>query len=345
MADEDAVLVLQRHHVGDQAQGRQHHAVQQEVPVARRDPVAAAGQLAQRPGHLEGHPRAGQAAEGIGGAGQARMHPRRRLGQLLLHLVMIGDDQLQAEPARFLGLGQAGDAAIDRNHQRGARLGDLPQGLGVEAVTFLQAIGHVEIDTRPQQAQRLPEDGRARDAIGVVVAVDADAAAGAGGGVQALGGLGGAGQQLRRVQARQRRLKEAAGDVRLVEAAVEQQLGHDRRQAQRGGQPLDGWGVVRQQLPGLGDGPQGWVPFAAEVGSRDRRIIPQPRRPRERKPAAHSLPSPLLPSWRVDAGSRAAMPGGARRAREDQWPGTPVSNEQAWVFLEEWICRTQNRIE
>ena len=64
--DQDAVLVVQRHHVGHHAQRGQGHAVQQVLPEARRHLRPAVGALGQGPGQLERHRRAGQVAERVG---------------------------------------------------------------------------------------------------------------------------------------------------------------------------------------------------------------------------------------------------------------------------------------
>ena len=132
-------------------------------------------------------------------------------GKLRFELVMVGDDQLQAEAAGGLGLGHAGDAAVDRDHDRRAPGGDLGQGLGVEAVALFEPVRHVDFDGAAGQLQGLLEDGGAGDAVDVVVAVDADLAPAAGGVEQAVGGLAHAGQQVGRVQADERGVEEAAG--------------------------------------------------------------------------------------------------------------------------------------
>ena len=99
-----AVLIDQRHHVGHRPQGRQPDGLDEEVAHPRADLLRPAGLLAQRPGQLEGHARAAQAAEGIVAAGQPRMDDRRGLGQARAGLVMVGDDQVQAESAGQGGL-------------------------------------------------------------------------------------------------------------------------------------------------------------------------------------------------------------------------------------------------
>ena len=212
----------------------------------RRDLVAAAGPLAQRPRQLERHARPGQAGERVRRAGQARVDQHSGVRQPLLELVVVGDDQFQAEPAGLVGLGKAGDAAVHRDHQLCPGLGDLPQRLRVQAVAFLQAVGHVEIDgLRSHEVQALPEDRGAGDAVGVVVAVDADCPALAHGGEEPVGRGRHAGEETRREQAGERRIEEAARPVGVVEPAVEEELRDDGRRPERGRQFFDGGAVVR----------------------------------------------------------------------------------------------------
>jgi hypothetical protein len=68
------------------------------------------------------------------------------------------------------------------------------------------------------------------------------------------------------VQAGERGVEETAGAVGIAEPAVEQQLGDHRRRPQGLGQALDGGGVVRQQVPGLGDGVHGPIIESPAVG-------------------------------------------------------------------------------
>jgi hypothetical protein len=144
----------------------------------------------------------------------------RGVRQPFLDLVVVGDDQLQAQPAGLLRLGQAADPAIDRNHHRRPRLGDLPQGFGVEPVALLQAVRHVEVGLAPQQAQGLPEDSRPREAVHVIVAVHAHPPAGPEGVVEAAGGLREPGQQGRLVQALEGCSQEAPRPFHLPQAPV-----------------------------------------------------------------------------------------------------------------------------
>ncbi len=174
---------------------------------------------------------------------------------------MVRDNQLQPKAFGLFRLVQAGDAAIDGDDQRDAGRRDLAQGLVVEAVALVEPARHVQIDLGAEQAEALEQEGGAADAVHVVVAVDAEAAALAHGLENARGRFGRAGQQFRGVQAGQRRVEKAPRVLRRTQTAVEQQLGGDRRQPQRGRQPGDGVGVVRQQAPGFGQrGGQGFDP-------------------------------------------------------------------------------------
>ncbi len=74
------------------------------------------------------------------------------------------------------------------------------------------------------------------------------------GGQDALGRLRHARQQVGRMQAGQGGVEKAAGLGRIAQAAIEQQLGHDRTQPQRRRQAFHGGAIVRQQTPGLAGG-------------------------------------------------------------------------------------------
>ena len=252
IANHDAVLVVQGHDIGDDAQGGQNHRVEQEIAEQRRDLFAAALAHRQRPGQLEGDARAAQAAERVRRSRQPGVDQHGRVGQRVLHLVVVGDDQLQPQPARLLGLGQAGDAAIDRDHQFRALFRDLAKRPGVEAVALFLAMGNVDVGPGPEQVERLQEDGRAGHSVHVVIAVDVDAPALVDGVEDSLGRKGDAGQQLRGVQAVEGGVEEATGLFGDIDTAIEQQLGDQRRHLQRTGQSSNGPLVVRQQAPRLG---------------------------------------------------------------------------------------------
>ena len=113
VADENAVFIDQRHDVGHGADRGQADGRHQKVPQRLADALGLAGPLAEGPGQLERHARAAQAAERIAVPRQPRMDDRRRVRQSRGELVVIGDDQLQAQLAGQRRFGNAGDAAID----------------------------------------------------------------------------------------------------------------------------------------------------------------------------------------------------------------------------------------
>ena len=111
---------------------------------------------------------------------------------------MVGDDQVQAELPRQRGLLDAGDAAIDGDHQSPpCRRASDADGLGVQPVAFVDAVRNVIADLGAEHLQAEPEDGRAGHAVDVVIAVDDDPLSGGDRLVDPPGGLAAAGQELR----------------------------------------------------------------------------------------------------------------------------------------------------
>src|SRR5438046_5597635 len=90
--------------------------------------------------------------------GQARMHEHVGGRKLALRLVMVRDDQLQAEPARLLGLGNAADAAIDRDDHLNAVVRELLQRFAVEAIALFEPVRYVVLDARAQQLKEIEEN-------------------------------------------------------------------------------------------------------------------------------------------------------------------------------------------
>ncbi len=143
MMYQDPILVDQRHYIGHRSQRRVAHSSDQELSHRRTHPLGIAASLADRPRQLESDPRAAQPAERIEMTGQSRVHHGRRLRQRVCQLMVIGNDQFQAQLRRCLRFLDTRDPAIDRDHHRRASLGQLPQRIAIEAVPFLESIGHV----------------------------------------------------------------------------------------------------------------------------------------------------------------------------------------------------------
>ena len=159
---ERAVLVDERHDVGDR--GERDDV---EVPLQERM-VGTEERLRQLPDDAG----AAEAGEGI-------VALQRRDdwagGERLGRAVVIGDDHLEPERARVLDLGDGRDAAVDRQDEVEALLGEPRQRLAVQAVPLLEPRGKMPRDVGVQLAQQQDGERRRADAVGVVVAVHADA--------------------------------------------------------------------------------------------------------------------------------------------------------------------------
>ena len=106
-----------------------------------------------------------------------------RLGQLAvaLRVVVIGDDQINAELSCDLGFFDRRDAAVDADDDVGALGRERFDGLGVEAVALFESVGDVGPDVGVRAAdghEGVVEDRRGGDAVDVVVAIDHDLLAG-----------------------------------------------------------------------------------------------------------------------------------------------------------------------
>ena len=117
---------------------------------------------------------AGQVLVGIGAVVPLRIDHRQRRRQLRVRLVMIGDDQIDAELARAPRRLGAADAAIHRHDQRDA-VGVQPlDRRRLQAVAVLQPLRDEVDDVGAEQLERAAQDHGRRDAVDVVVAVDRD---------------------------------------------------------------------------------------------------------------------------------------------------------------------------
>ena len=186
-----------------------------------------------RPGEFHGHARAAEAAEGIVAAGQSRMDDGGGLGQLRAGLVVVGDDQFDAQFAGEVRLVDAADAAIDGDEQFALVGGQRADGLGVQSVAFVDAMGDVVADVGAEQFQAEPEDGGAGHAVDVVIAVDDDSPSCGDGGMDAAGGLFAAGQQVGIAQGGELRIEKIAGDGRDRSRRGRSATGPRRRECPR----------------------------------------------------------------------------------------------------------------
>ena len=167
-----------------------------------------------------------------------RVDDRYGIRQLGPRLVVVGDDQVDAEFPRAHGRFVAPDTTVHRHDDRGA-LGVQPiDGGGLQTVAVLQSVGDEVADVAAQHLHRATEDDRRGDAIDVVVAMHDDSLAGGKRPLEADHGRLETGQRHGVVQVVEGWSKEPAGQVRISQAALYQQLRDDRLQAQRARQPF-----------------------------------------------------------------------------------------------------------
>ena len=164
--DNGAVLPQKLHHVGHGAHGGQVGVLLEEGAVPLFPPQ----------GHhqFQGHPHPGQILEGIGAVLPVGVHHRHGGGNLLLALVMVGDNHIYAQAA---GVGHplhGGDAAVHGNHQAHPLPGQFLHRLPVDPVALGQAVGDVVAHVTALGAEIMGEQTGGGDAVHVVVAVDCD---------------------------------------------------------------------------------------------------------------------------------------------------------------------------
>ena len=158
-----AVLALHAHDVGDGADGG-------ERAVAREERVLAP--LAKGQNKLERNANARQVLEGIRAVGPVGVNDGHGGGELLLALVVVGDDKIDAERRGVGRLVHARDTAVDRDDQRHAGLGKCADGVTAEAVALFDAAGDVHRHIRAARAEIIGEKTGGGDAVHVVVAKD-----------------------------------------------------------------------------------------------------------------------------------------------------------------------------
>ena len=93
-----------------------------------------------------------------------------RLRQRDLRHVMVDDDQVEAHALRLGQRLEGGDAAIDRDHDRGALLLDAEQRRRIGAVAFLAPVGNVDGDVAADGPEEARQQRRRGGAVDVVVA-------------------------------------------------------------------------------------------------------------------------------------------------------------------------------
>ena len=164
--DENAVLV----HQGDQIRDRpQSHQVQELAEIA-------AVMLPQCLYQFVGDAHTGEIWERIAAVPPLGIDHRHCLWQLCLHLVVIGDDQIQADRPGELRLGGCRDSTVHRDHQR-TGLADFDQRILMQPVAIVHAVGDEIANQRRipgEAAQNLHQKHHRCLAVNVVITVNGD---------------------------------------------------------------------------------------------------------------------------------------------------------------------------
>jgi len=238
-ACDDAVFADEGDDVGDDAEGGEGEEVEEEFACVGGDARGACGEGAEAPGELVGDGGAREIAEGVGGVWAARVDDGVGGGEIVdggWGVVVIGDDEVDAGLSGGEGGLDGGDAAVDGDDDFGALGGERAEGVGVEAVAFVESVWDVggDVGVRDEVIEGVEEDGGGGDAVNVVVAVDDDGLALASGVEEACGGAVHVGHGGGVVEVEEGGLEEVLGDVRGECAGVED-AGEERCVLEAGG--------------------------------------------------------------------------------------------------------------
>ena len=214
-----------------------------------REPPALAGALAERLHQLQGDPDAGEILVRIPAVGALRVDHRQGGRQCALRLVMIGDDEIDAELARAQGRLAGANAAVDRDDELHAFAMQAIDCRRLQAVTVAQPLGDEVHDVATEQLEGATQDDGRGDAVDVVVTVDGDALPAGQGPLDALDRARHVGEQERIVEVIEGRREETRRALGITQPAQAEQPRHGRVQIERLRQPPAVGVVARQVIP------------------------------------------------------------------------------------------------
>ena len=221
---DDAVLARQRNDVGQRPNCRDLDE--------RGQPVRVTGTRAERLNQLQRDAHTGKVLIGVGAVVTFRVDHREGVRQFGARLVMIRDDQVDAQlPGARRGLAGA-NAAVDRNDQPRAVLLQTIDGRGLQTVTIPETLWNEMHDVPAKQLQGAAQYDRGRDAVYVVVTMDGDPLFRSDGIADPVDGRRHPREPERIVQIVQPRREESPRVVRCAKAANAQQAGRDSRHAE-----------------------------------------------------------------------------------------------------------------
>ncbi len=170
-------------------------------------------------------------------------------GSVALGLVVIGDDEVEAERARPLRCLGAANAAVHRDDHVDL-VGMQPvDRRRLQSVAVAQPLRNEMTHLAAEHLQRAAEDDSRGDAVDVVVAVDGDPLAARQRQLEARHRPFHVGQEKRVVQVIERRVQESVGNGGIAEAAQAQEPCDCRMDAERRRQLHDGVFIARLVVP------------------------------------------------------------------------------------------------
>ena len=232
---QNAVGMVQRHHVGYCPQRRQIEKLRQIgfSDALRSEPAGFPQPGAQRHQHMENHPDPGQMLAGKVIAWLVRIHQRIRRRQGRAGQMMIGNQHLHAERPGGQDSVVTGNAVIHRDQQIRALLGSDGDDLRGQAIAMHKAVGHHITHLRCAQGAQGPHrQGATGRPVGVKIGDDHDPLPLPESGIQQVHRLRDVPERRRRSQPAQRPIKfrrsaDATGRINPLQ---------QRRHRQRGGQ-------------------------------------------------------------------------------------------------------------
>jgi hypothetical protein len=171
-------------------------------------------------------------------------------------LVVIGDDEVEAETARGFSFSEGAHASVDGDDDADAIGVSSFKNAGLHAVAVAQAVRDVKSDEIAPGAGKHFNGGFEQDdgdgAVNVVIAVEKDGFAGGDGVFDALDGDGHSEHEKGIVEVRRFGIQKGEGVGCGGYAARDKQLGEDERQASFAGQGCGQFVVGFGEEPALG---------------------------------------------------------------------------------------------
>ncbi len=174
--------------------------------------------------HFERYACAAKLLVGIHASGLIGIDHRQRPGHAVRSgQVMIGDDQVDAEPLRGLGRSKRADAHIDTDDEANARGSRALDHIVAQVVALANAVGHMKVRRASAEFDGSLQDDDRHRAIYVVVAIDQDGLFAFDGRVDAIDGDTQASHLLGCMQMSNRREEETSSVVSVCQAAADEQ--------------------------------------------------------------------------------------------------------------------------